>query len=382
MDRRFQDWETQLPAQLRWRRSSAPASPTLGGDPLKFTSETAATPEKHLFIQRHMLAGWYLCALMNLHRPYLMHAPPILPPPGSTAGPRNKIMLNPSRERCIEVALELARVMCAFHEELMTWREPGRPAGVVSYFLFDGAVALAGALSQSPPHPQASECLALMDKAMAALAELVQQAEGSSSGEGENAKRALVILRALRKAGGWDRKDEEKGELVLLQDMLLQARRAPLPQPQPPQQPQASSSSSMYPSDNGDFYPPTVPNSSTGSPHASFSGSALGGGPSAGTAPSPFIPYLNTAYPPYSGFSRATPGPLQPFPNMPPDFGDVDMTFAGVRAPMDMLRPSQSIVSPFDVLQGVQPEQTMEDLDLDWARLAGMESWYSGSTSA
>ena len=390
MDRRFQDWETNLPVKLRWRKPSAPTTPTLGNDSQRFPPDCNATPERFLFFQRNTLSGWFLCALMNLHRPYLMHSPPILPPPGSAAGPRTKIMLNPSRERCIEIAIELTRVMCVFHDDLQPWREPGKLAGVFSYFLFDGAVALAGALSQVPPHPQSAECLALLDKAMTALADQVEQAEGCTDGEGENARRALVILKALRRAGRWDRKDEEKGELVLLQDMLMQARRNPPPHHPPP----AQQGASLYPSDNGDFYPPTnlgAASSQTGSPSVGFAaqpGMAASANSGAGASTSSaFIPYLNSPpYPPYpssSTFSsRATPGPLAPFPAMPADFSDIDMSFTGMRSPVDMMRPAQSMVSPFDVLQGVQPDsQPMEDLDLDWARLAGMESWYSGTAS-
>lgn len=116
------------------------------------------------------------------------------------------------------------------------------------YFLFDGAVALAGALSQVPPHPQASECLDLMDGAMRALediadasshstnstADLVNgiisgregggEEDGAEDGEGETARRGIRVLVALRKAGGWGMGEKEKGELVSMREVREQQR--------------------------------------------------------------------------------------------------------------------------------------------------------------
>lgn len=372
MDRRFQDWEAQLPDKLKWRRTSAAPSPAYMEDGSRIDPHDLCTAaDRVLAYQRNTLAGWYLCGLMNLHRPYLMHAPPILPPPGTAAGPRTKLMLNPSRERCIEVALEITRVMADFHDELAPWREPGRlNASVFSYFLFDGAVALAGALSQVPPHPQSGECLALLDTAMATLAAQAEQAAGALDGEGEMAKRAMVILKSLRRAGGWDKRDEEKGELVLLQDMLQQTMRQNQ-QPSlvaPPVSPPAES--------NFDFYPNVAP-----MPSSQAFSSIFGTQPSTSTnanAGSSFIPYLgnSTSYPPVSNPSMFTAPPQRSFPPMPTGYSDIEMAFGGMRPQM------QSMVMPFDVLQGVQPDsQDMEDLDLDWARIAGMESWYSGTSS-
>ena len=413
MDRRFQDWEAQLPEKLRWRRTSAAPSPAsfMDDGPRETLDRTSSTADRILAYQRNTLAGWYLCGLMNLHRPYLMHSPPILPPPGTAAGPRTKLMLNPSRERCIEVAVEITRVMVDFHRELAPWREPGRlNASVFCYFLFDGAVALAGALSQVPPHPQSTECLALMDKAMRALAEHAEQAEGALDGEGEMAKRAMVLLKALRKAGGWDKKEEEKGELVLLQDMLLQARREAAAVPPTPQSMGGASTPGTLDATGAEFYNnlASLSNSQYASQASMFGAQSQ--------ANQTFIPYLGN--PGYGSLSSNTPpsfgtpsGPGTPgstgggmqqqqqsqqqqrasFAAALSGFNDVDMAFGNFgssNAPGGAggmtLRPAQSMVMPFDVLQGVQPDssQDMQDLDLDWARIAGMESWYSGNSSA
>lgn len=385
IDRRFEAWELQLPEQLRWRKPlSAHGSPdAAGGTPL----DTSSAAYRIGLYQRKTLAGWYLCSLMNIHRPYLMRAPPILPPPGSAPGPRTKLMLNPSRERCIEIALELTREMCDFHDELAPTREPGvLNAETFSYFLFDGAVALAGALSQVPPHPQAQECLRLIDRAMRVLGEHAEQAQGALDGEGEMAKRAMIVLKALRKAGGWDRKDDEKGELVLLQDVLMQVQQQqPQPQAQAPPPPSADTNADFYSTLGGQ-----TPAAQYNNGYSMFV-SPQTANPTNAPAAS-FIPYLNSSYPsvsnpsPFVNTPAATLGPVRPFPSMPASFmPDIDMSFGGLRPSADAgtMRPVQSMVMPFDVLQGVQPDsqQQMEDLDLDWARLAGMESWYSGNPS-
>ncbi|EKM52703.1 uncharacterized protein PHACADRAFT_261296 [Phanerochaete carnosa HHB-10118-sp] len=401
LDRRFCEWERRLPEQLRWPKSSAPGTPDLAKNASSDLSTPAGRARRY---QTTTLAGWYLCGLMGIHRPYLMRAPPILPPPGSAPGAaRTRLLLNPSRERCIELALELTRTMCDFHDALAPWRAPGRlNAETFSYFLFDGAVALAGALSQAPPHPRAGECRTLIDRAMTVLARHAEQAQGALDGEGEMARRAMVVLRALRKAGGWDRRDEDKGELVLLQDLLVQAQRdqpqphVPLQQQQQQQQPPPTdnSSSSSSSAAVADFYaalgaqmgsPPSPP--SQQQQYAAGNG-MFGGAPQAASAVS-FIPYLNSTYPPVSNPSMfttappAAPGPLRPFPSASAGLAsDFEMSF-GPSADVDMMQPLQSTLMPFNVLQGVQPDsqQHMENLDLDWARLAGMESWYSANSS-
>ncbi|KAM5537388.1 hypothetical protein V8D89_008907 [Ganoderma adspersum] len=156
-------------------------------------------------LKRSISAAYFLCALMNLHRPYLMHAPPILPPPGHRA------VQNPSRERCIDAAMELVRVLCDAHEEAARWGARGEPAVSAvlfhyAYCAFDGTVALVGALSQDPPHPKAGECLGLIYRATRMLEEirLAHEQDTGRRGEANMAARALTILAALRKAGRWD----------------------------------------------------------------------------------------------------------------------------------------------------------------------------------
>ncbi|GJE92953.1 Zn(II)2Cys6 transcription factor [Phanerochaete sordida] len=365
LDRRFREWENALPEPLRWKKSGTPGVvlPTPCDRALRYQSTT--------------LAGWYMCALMGIHRPYLMHAPPVLAPPGSgAAGTQSKMLLNPSRERCIEIALELTKIMCDFHDDLAPWRAPGRlNAETFSYMLFDGAVALAGALSQVPPHPRAAECLTLLDRAMGALERHAEQAQGSRDGEGEMANRAMVVLRALRRAGGWDRKDEEKGELVSFQDLLMQARRQ---QPQSVQPPLSDSSTDFFPSLGAQM----------GGAQQYTTGTSMFEAPAPDAPGGSFMPFFNSSYPPVSSpsmFTNSQPanqGQARSFAAMGLS-SDFEMSFTNARPAMDQMRPIQSMLMPFNVLQGVQPDsqQHMEDLDLDWARLAGMESWYSGTTS-
>ncbi|CDO76771.1 hypothetical protein BN946_scf185028.g22 [Trametes cinnabarina] len=204
IDRKFKFWLCRLHPSLDWREQHTISNP------ITFEERTRA-------YQRHMCAGYYLCATMNLHRPYLMHAPPILPPPKPLSATMTVIM-NPSRERCIELAMELVRVMCDAQEEAAGWQpDPQQPAMMYhyAYFVFDGAIALVGAFSQEPPHPKARECLTLIDRAMRMLHWCVEATRnaGGRDGEGETANRAITVLNALRKAGRWDerfRKDETR----------------------------------------------------------------------------------------------------------------------------------------------------------------------------
>lgn len=195
MDRKFKFWLCRLHTSLDWREPHP-------------TSTPVTLEERSRAYQRHLCAGYYLAAQMNLHRPYLMHAPPILPPPKPLSATMTVIM-NPSRERCIELAMELVRVMCDAQEEAAQW-EPDRELPALlfhyAYFTFDGVIAIAGAFSQEPPHPKAEECLALIDRALRMLQWCVSATRDveNRDGEGETAARAITTIGALRKAGQWD----------------------------------------------------------------------------------------------------------------------------------------------------------------------------------
>lgn len=385
MDQRFQEWEARLPDKLRWRRTSAAPSPsgaadTAPPDTLNYASTIA---DRGTAYQRHILAGWHLSGVMNLHRPYLMHPPPVLPPPGVAPGPRTKQLLNPSRQRCIDAAFDITRVMCGFHSDLTPWREPGRlNSCLFAYFLFDGAVALAGALSQTPPHPRSQEYLTMMDRTMYVLGEDAKQAAGALDGEGEMAKRAMVVLKALRKAGSWDKRQEEKGELVLLQDMLAQEQRQAKARVQAPH-------SMNFPRGAADFYSHAGPMPSAPYPTHNHMFATQ---PTANSASNTsYIPYLGSQAYPAAHSSTFTDTVGHGFPNgssmrsfapLSSGLGDIDMSIGTFGIPPAGMRPAQSMVIPFDVLQGVQPgSDGMHDLALDWVKLAGMEGWYTESTA-
>ncbi|KAI1789684.1 hypothetical protein LXA43DRAFT_1096105 [Ganoderma leucocontextum] len=198
--------------------------------------------ERAITYQRQTSASFFLGGLMNLHRPYLMQAPPILPPLRSIPG--NSIVQNPSRERCIETAMELVHVLSDANEEAARWGiEPQVPVVLFhyAYFVFDGAVALVGALSQDPPHPKAEECLDLIYRAMQMLAPVaaIRQAHESDSaraGEADTASRALTILAALRKAGRWDERFGKKVHAPPARDLADTATftSSATPVPEPP----------------------------------------------------------------------------------------------------------------------------------------------------
>ncbi|KAJ3480371.1 hypothetical protein NLI96_g8396 [Meripilus lineatus] len=404
MDRRFQEYEAHIPPQLQWRAyigkgmspDSSSGSPSEGHLPIQ---------ERFVCYHRVILAAWYLDSLMNIHRPYLMHPPPILPVPGSSATSRS---LNPSRERCIQLAMELTRTLCRFHSECTERLGSERTApSMFSYFLFDGAVALAGALSQVPPHPQASECLDLMDHAMRALEDMANAAEGAEDGEGETAKRGIKVLAALRKAGGWDMDEGEKGELVSMIELQRQQHQQQqrvaggregwgglastttngyghgghgghgnaLPHPHPHQHSHSHPTTGymgaipfLNSPDQGYFH---FPSSNSSSDISSSSSTPL---PATSTT-------LSTASSSFSSPPSSTPmfldddfGPL-------PTLGPQKYYSSATPSHNAPTRTVQNML-PYEVLQGVQPSSNgrISEFDLDWARLAGMENWYSGVT--
>ncbi|KAF7794577.1 hypothetical protein EIP86_005712 [Pleurotus ostreatoroseus] len=405
MDRRFVEWKTQLPPRLHWDTEltkTERSSPEGSSPPTAFPE--GPCPERQLTYQKHTLAGWYLSALMNVHRPYLMHAPLL---PDASVCPELKAAVNPSRERCIENATELLRLMTSFHDRSRGWSESGSiNSGIFSYFIFDGAVVLAGALSQVPPHPKSEEFLALMDKAMRVLKDISDATEGAQDGQGEMARRAMTVLKALRRAGGWDISEGEKGDLVLLQHVLEKEnrrRRQQQEQEHQSQFPQQRTASDPVASFAGGTSQtaPVLGSAGSGSDLLSFGASyatsaTAFGLPVSSTGGASYSQYGNAPLPlpdpfaaslsgapaavPESASSASSGIPLlSPFPG-------IDMSYSGLASPSPFYtgpsRPVQSTLMPFDVLQGVQPDvQGTVNIDLDWARLAGMESWYSNGAT-
>ncbi|THH30295.1 hypothetical protein EUX98_g3885 [Antrodiella citrinella] len=328
----YQRWEGQLPARFKWRSASPKPIPD---------DDTPATPHRLLSYQRVLLASWWLDTLMGIYRIYLMEKTPA----NGTAEPGN-----PAREKCIALAMELTSVLLQFHDESSTWPARERMApSFYQYFLFDGAVALAGALSQVPPHPHSSECLDLMNKAMRVLESVSRASEDSVDGEGETAKRGITVLKALVRAGGWEMGEREKGALVSLDEVQRRNRfffaSSPDVQNQHHQHSRLSSSPEFFSqSPPSQFYQPGFEDHQLSSGHAS-----------------PLVP---------------------PSPPMSTSYGPTSTSFGGYGSSLP------SMVMPYDILQGVQPTATAQspsqsmnlvNFDIDWARLAGMDHWYSSS---
>ncbi|OSC99996.1 hypothetical protein PYCCODRAFT_1453475 [Trametes coccinea BRFM310] len=351
IDRKFKFWLCRLHPSLDWRE------PHEISNPITFEERTRA-------YQRHMCAGYYLCATMILHRPYLMHAPPILPPPKPLSATMTVIM-NPSRERCIELAMELVRVMCDAQEEAATWEpDPQLPAMMYhyAYFVFDGAIALVGAFSQEPPHPKAQECLALIDRAMRMLHWCVEATKnaGGRDGEGETAVRAITVLNALRKAGRWDERFR-KGETRKQEDG------SPGSQGSPQEPPVEAPQDGMF------SYGQAISLNLEAARYATTS---------YGVPENSNIPFLNT---PASGvsFPFLNPVQVQSSATMPMPFGDGRDFTASVPVGMSGVDSSggagasasrgttgmQTMVMPFDMLQGG------ESYDVDWSAFAEIQGW-------
>ncbi|KAL1938920.1 hypothetical protein VTO73DRAFT_11073 [Trametes versicolor] len=362
MDRKFKFWLCRLHTSLDWREPHP-------------TSNPVTLEERSRAYQRHLCAGYYLAAQMNLHRPYLMHAPPILPPPKPLSATMTVIM-NPSRERCIELAMELVRVMCDAQEEAAQW-EPDRELPALlfhyAYFTFDGVIAIAGAFSQEPPHPKAEECLALIDRALRMLQWCVSATRDveNRDGEGETAARAITTIGALRKAGQWDerfRKDRA-------------ARAARKANGQNGQNGNGSARNSNSPPESSTERPAQEPVFPQGMPLADPS---LFGGLTYSTPETTNpIPFLTTGSP-FPGFSfpgLTTPaqttsatmpmlfgggGDARDFGSMPSGSSGMDTAVAnGALGTASM----QTMGMPFDMLHGA------ESFDVDWSAFAEIQGW-------
>ncbi|EMD35144.1 hypothetical protein CERSUDRAFT_116619 [Gelatoporia subvermispora B] len=366
MDQKFQDWLSKLPTELQWRNTSQRSILTFGNG---VDSPEGQLSERNAIYQRHTLAAYYLGALMAIHRPYLMHPPPILPPPRAMGTPRHS--LNPSRQRCIDLACELERTLCSVRTSpcaLADWAASA-PAHIFqyAYFVFDGAVALAGALSQTPPHARAEECLALMDDAVRFLEACVDAAAGSEDGAGENAQRAVRVLEALRRAGGWGRNEDQGADEVQTGSATQQSQTV-----------LEGASSSSLPRTDG--YGSIASSSRLTTEADSFNLPSAFTSLASSAPQGTFIPYLSSplsssssdmpsansvfsaghsmSFPPVSSISSLTSEP----------YNQVPMA-VGMQAGMSRTN-MQSMMMPFEMLQS--------EFELDWARLAGMTNWPMG----
>ncbi|KAI0092289.1 hypothetical protein BDY19DRAFT_929331 [Irpex rosettiformis] len=388
LEDRLIQWEQRLPDIIHWFRGP-PVDSVFGQGESTDPACPAVRKARGLLYQRHTLAAWYYGGCMNLHRPYIVQAPLILSLPSSNTDSKH---LNPSRDKCIQTAVVLTRLMCDFQDQLEQLPNPCRlvDASTFTYFIFDGAVACAGALTQNPPHPKKDDCFALIGRAISVL-EDIAGAGMTFEGACDVARRGVVVLKTLRRAGGCDRHGDERGELVLLEDMLRKQRSANPPAyssrsglVDPPPYPTLWTSSTIasVPANPEGTYEPEY----AGIPHEPY--------PSAfhTTDPSP-VPCLRPAFPDVSGYNHDVPPPIDPSPftisgasesPLPlstdaitelswDTFSRICTTSGSVMRP-----PTQSMVTPFQILQGVDFGATdSPEVDINWARLAGMDSWFS-----
>ncbi|RPD63295.1 hypothetical protein L227DRAFT_561459 [Lentinus tigrinus ALCF2SS1-6] len=363
VDRKFKQWLSKLDPSMDWRQPhTLPASPT--------------HVDYAIALQRHTCAAYYLGTLMNLHRPYLMHAPPILPLPRSPSSVTSAI-LNPSRERCIELGMELVRVLCDAQEEVAQWDTEQMPFVVFhyAYFVFDGAVAMVGALSQQPPHPKAKECLALIDRATRMLEKCKEANSGATDGEADVSSRATTILAALRKAGRWDERFGVKTNGALASS----PEKAPTPSP-------SSSNASTSRSGSVESQPAewdsfsamvTMPIAPGPPSFAELSGLNAAFAPPMHSA-FPFLnaPRQNSSFPPM-------PGPLhvESSHSQTSCYGDAGVGQVPMAAPVMELDGAthktnlQTMIMPFDMLLN------SNSYDVDWDAVMGSTGW-SGEGSA
>ncbi|KAI0354319.1 hypothetical protein OH77DRAFT_1405549 [Trametes cingulata] len=346
LDRQFKYWLYRLHESLDWSKPHP-------------TSNPPTLEERTLAYQRHILAAYYLSARMCLHRPYMMYAPPILPPPKPISHTMT-IIMNPSRERCIELAMELVRVLCDAQEEAASWEpDPQLPAVLFhyAYFVFDGSVALVGVFSQEPPHPKALECLELIDRAVRMLQWCVASTKSmpNRDGEGETASRAISVLTALRKAGRWDERFRKRKPNGVEDSSVASIEASPQTTQDYASAPYAQATGMSAPETsvyNGTSYTAQeanpIPFLTTPSTFPSFSFPSLLQTQSSATMP--------MSYGDGRDFSTTMPGAMPGFDMMGTN---------GARGTANM----QSMGAPFDMLQGG------ESFDVDWSTFAEIQGW-------
>ncbi|RDX47580.1 hypothetical protein OH76DRAFT_1484503 [Lentinus brumalis] len=363
VDRKFKQWLDKVDPSMNWRQPhTLPPSPTQVDYAIAF--------------QRHYCAAYYLGTLMNLHRPYLMHAPPILPPPNSPSSVTSAV-LNPSRERCIELGMELVRVLCDAQEEVAQWDTEQMPfvAFHYAYFVFDGAVAMVGALSQDPPHAKAKECLALIDRATRMLEMCKEANRGATDGEADVSSRAVTILGALRKAGRWDERFGTKrgGEAS------ASAAKGHTPASSPSSSGTSRSGSIEAQSAQWDPFSSsvTMPVAPGAPSFAELAGLNAAFAPPAANSPFPFLnaPRQSSAFPPM-------PGPLhvQSSHTQSMYYGDARGDVSMAAPVMDLggntsKASLQTMVMPFDMLLN------SNSYDIDWDAVMGSTGWGGDGTS-
>lgn len=269
----------------------------------------------------------------------MMHPPPRSP---SKSDVLQQSRVNPFRERCIKLAIELTDILCKHYRDIST-QPPAEQVlpSMFSYILFDGAVALAGALSQVPPHPQASHCLDLIDDAMLCLRKIAERYKDTSNGEAETAIRALTVLAALRRAGGFGSNGGEQADCLYRHQQEGEM---------------------YFVSEPVTFGP--LPSRAGEIPQLSMSS------------------YSNTSSLRDSPYLAAT--PLTEISGIPGIVGaDLFPPQNNSKEGSNFTGRLQAPLNPYEVLQGVQLplDQEIAAFDIDWARLAGMESWNIDGTS-
>ena len=118
--------------------------------------------------------------------------PPMLTLPTGAVGTQ-VVVPNPSREKCITLAMELVHKQCACTDWATQVSQFSR-----SFFIFDGAVTLITVLAYTPNHPSAGQCRETVERAMASL-----QEARKSDGRGDIARRATEVIEVLKGGSGW-----------------------------------------------------------------------------------------------------------------------------------------------------------------------------------
>lgn len=191
MDRKFIEWQVNLPTELRYD--------------LKNMVHPIGQAHEAVLLWRcqHMLQTWYLISRLKLHRSNSDQDSRYLPSPTSA----QQLLRSSSRATCVEISVSIIELQCNTHDAKRLG-EMNTLVGSDWYFdgvftMFDAAVTMVAALTKLPTHERLETAPVILDRAISVFERVM--AEESGSMKDEIARMALGVMSVLRRERGWRR---------------------------------------------------------------------------------------------------------------------------------------------------------------------------------
>jgi hypothetical protein len=178
LDRKFKEWEARLSPEFRWN------------------GDLSQSRDPFIIRQSYILATWYIACRMKLHLSFVTQP---------ERAPSHSVALKQSRDKCIELSMELVRLQNQRYAAYMDARRKEALPRVNwsfegSFSLFDGAVSLVTALAHTPAKERRKDAEELVEEAKAVLSHVVVDGLGCA---GEVSRMAAGVLHVLGQEGIW-----------------------------------------------------------------------------------------------------------------------------------------------------------------------------------